>query len=53
MKGSFWQSMVAVVGNAIYLVVERFLPPRAQHKPYQIDWGLPWISGFAWFASVS
>ena len=41
MKGSFWQSMVAVVGNAIYLVVERFLPPRAQHKPYQIDWGLP------------
>jgi hypothetical protein len=41
MKGSFWQSLVAVlVGNAIYLLVERFLPPRAQHQPYQIDWGL-------------
>jgi len=41
MKGSFWQSLVAVLAwNAIYLLVERFLPPRAQHKPYQIDWGL-------------
>jgi len=41
MKGSFWQSLVAVLaGNAIYLLVEPFLPPRAQHKPYQIDWGL-------------
>jgi hypothetical protein len=30
MKGSFWQSLVAVLaGNAIYLFVERFLPPRA------------------------
>ena len=40
-KGSFWQSLVAVlVGNAIYFGVERFLPARAQHQLYQIDWGL-------------
>jgi hypothetical protein len=41
MKRNFWQSLVAVLaGNAIYLGVERFLPPRARHQPYQIDWGL-------------
>src|ERR1039458_1652517 len=40
-KRSFWQSLVAVLaGNAIYFSVERFLPPRAQHELYQIDWGL-------------
>ena len=40
-KGSFWQSLVAVLaGNAIYFGVERFLPVRAQHQPYRIDWGL-------------
>ena len=40
-KRPFWQSLVAVLaGNAIYLCVERFLPPRAQHQPFQIDWGL-------------
>jgi hypothetical protein len=39
-KRSFWQSLVAVLaGNAIYFCVERFLPARAQHQPYQIDWG--------------
>jgi hypothetical protein len=38
---SFWQSLIAVlVGNAIYYSVQRFLPPRAQHQLYQIDWGL-------------
>jgi hypothetical protein len=41
MKRRFWRSFVAVlVGNAIYFSVERFLPPRAQHHPFQIDWGL-------------
>ena len=40
-KRSFWQSLVAVlVGNAIYFGVERFLPARAQHQLYKIDWGL-------------
>jgi hypothetical protein len=47
-KRSFWQSLVAVLaGNAIYFSVERFLPPRAQHELYQIDWGLAvdfWVS---------
>jgi hypothetical protein len=41
MKRSFWRSLIAVLaGNAIYYSVERFLPPRAQHQLYQIDWGL-------------
>jgi hypothetical protein len=41
LKRNFWRSLVAVVaGNLIYLGVERFLPPRGQHQPYQIDWGL-------------
>lgn len=41
MKRSFWESLVAVVaGNVIYLVVEPYLPPRAQHQLYQLDWGL-------------
>ena len=40
-KRSLWQSLVAVLaGNAIYFSVERFLPVRAQHQIYQIDWGL-------------
>ena len=40
-KRSFWQSLVAVLaGNAIYFSVERFLPVRAQHQIYRIDWGL-------------
>jgi len=38
---SFWQSLIAIlVGNAIYYGVYRYLPPRAQHQLYQIDWGL-------------
>ena len=41
MKRSFWESLIAVVaGNIIFLLVERFLPPRARHQPYQLDWGL-------------
>jgi len=36
-----------LAGNAIYFGVERFLPPRAQHQLFQIDWGLAvdfWIA---------
>lgn len=41
LKRSFWQSLIAVLaGNAIYLSVERYLPLRAQHQLYQVDWGL-------------
>lgn len=37
----FWESLIAVVaGNAIYFSVMKYLPPRAQHVPYAIDWGL-------------
>jgi hypothetical protein len=41
MKRTFWQSLVAVLaGNAIYYGVQRFLPAAAQHRLYQVDWGL-------------
>ena len=40
-KRDFWRSLVAVLaGNAIYFGVERFLPVKAQHQSFQIDWGL-------------
>jgi hypothetical protein len=33
--------LIAVVaGNLIYLVVEPYLPLRAQHQLYRLDWGL-------------
>jgi hypothetical protein len=36
-----WRSFAAVLlGNVIYFSLERFLPVKAQHQPYQIDWGL-------------
>ncbi len=38
---NFWRSFIAVVaGNAIYFSLERYLPERARHRPYAIDWGL-------------
>jgi hypothetical protein len=41
MKHQLWRSAVAVIaGNIIYFALERFLPIKAQHQPYQIDWGL-------------
>jgi hypothetical protein len=41
MKHTFWRSLIAILaGNAIYFGIERFLPPKAQHQPFQIDWGL-------------
>jgi hypothetical protein len=40
MKRQFWESLIAVVaGNAIYMGIERYLPPRAQHHIYRLDWG--------------
>ena len=40
-KQPFWQSLIAVLaGNAIYFGVAQFLPERAQHQVYQLDWGL-------------
>jgi hypothetical protein len=41
MKRNFWRSfLVVVIGNTIYFSLLRFFPPKAQHQPYQIDWGL-------------
>ncbi len=41
MKRRFWHSLLAVVlGNALYFGIFSYLPTRAQHKPFQIDWGL-------------
>ncbi|MBV9504254.1 MAG: hypothetical protein JO323_04525 [Acidobacteriia bacterium] len=41
MKYTFWRSLIAVVvGNAVYFTLDRFLPPAAQHQPFQLDWGL-------------
>jgi hypothetical protein len=38
---TFWRSLIAVVaGNAIYFSLEQYLPPKARHTPYAIDWGL-------------
>ena len=38
---NFWRSLAAVLaGNAIYFSVMDYLPPRARHQPYLIDWGL-------------
>jgi hypothetical protein len=41
MKHRLWRYLIAIVGgNAIYFAIERYLPPRAQHQPFQLDWGL-------------
>ena len=41
MKREWLRSLIAVLaGNAIYFSVQRYLPPRAQHQLYQVDWGL-------------
>jgi hypothetical protein len=41
MKHRLWRYLLAIlIGNAIYFSVERYLPERARHHPYQIDWGL-------------
>lgn len=41
MKRRFWHSLLAVVfGNALYFGIYSYLPARAQHQPFKIDWGL-------------
>ncbi len=41
MKATLWRSLIAILaGNAIYFGLECYLPARAQHQPFQIDWGL-------------
>ena len=41
MKHRLWRYLIAVVvGNAIYFGIEQYLPTKAQHQPYHIDWGL-------------
>ena len=41
MKHRLWRYLIAIlIGNAIYFAAESHLPPRAQHQPFQIDWGL-------------
>ena len=41
MKARFWRYLIAIVlGNAIYFGIESWLPPKAQHQAYRIDWGL-------------
>ena len=38
---NFRRSLIAILlGNALYYASWRFLPPRAQHHLYGIDWGL-------------
>ena len=52
MKRNFWRSLIAILaGNAIYFSVEPYLPLKAQHQPFIIDWGLAvdfWICVFCW-----
>ncbi|MFB3827647.1 MAG: hypothetical protein ACE15B_12820 [Bryobacteraceae bacterium] len=37
----FWRSLAAILlGNAVYYALYEWLPPRARHQPYHIDWGL-------------
>lgn len=41
MQRQFWHSLLAVLlGNAIYFSALGYLPPRARHQPFRIDWGL-------------
>jgi hypothetical protein len=41
MKHRLWRYLIAiVVGNAIYFLIEQYLPPKGRHQPFQFDWGL-------------
>lgn len=47
---NFLHALIAVlVGNGLYFVVERFLPPSAHHSPFRIDLGM--VVDF-WFCLV-
>ncbi len=51
-RKSCLRSLAAVlIGNALYFGFETYLPIRAQHQPYQIDWGLAvdfWVCVACW-----
>jgi hypothetical protein len=41
LPANFWRSLIAVLaGNTVYFSLEHYLPPRARHEAYAIDWGL-------------
>lgn len=47
---NFLQAFVAVVaGNTIYYLLMPYLPPRAQHTLYELDWG---VAVDFWFCLV-
>ena len=47
---NFIHALVAVLaGNAIYFLLEKYLPPRARHVPFQMDLGM--VVDF-WFCLV-
>ena len=52
MKRTFWKYLIAILaGNAIYFTIQKWLPPKAQHEPFRIDWGLAvdfWICLFCY-----
>ena len=40
MMHRLWRYLLAILlGNAIYFSIERYLPPRLQHRA-AVDWGL-------------
>jgi hypothetical protein len=41
MKHRLWRYLIAILaGNAIYFLIEQYLPPEGRHQPFQLDWGL-------------
>jgi hypothetical protein len=47
---NFLHALIAVVaGNAVYFLLERYLPARAHHSPFRIDLGM--VVDF-WFCLV-
>jgi hypothetical protein len=47
---NFIHALVAVLaGNAIYFLLERYLPPAARHEPFRMDLGM--VVDF-WFCLV-
>jgi hypothetical protein len=40
-KHRLWRYLLAIlIGNLIYYSLLPYLPERARHQPFQIDWGL-------------
>ena len=38
---NFMHALVAVLaGNAVYFLLERYLPPAARHEPFRMDLGM-------------